>query len=67
MVSYMWDSILSPSSENSTAAVPPSAETECDRITWTFEITPIFNLSFVIAAEIAARNPARPEPMISIS
>jgi hypothetical protein len=63
----MWDSILSPSSENNTAAVPPSAETECERIAWTFEITPISSFSFVFAHEIAARNPAKPVPIISTS
>ena len=63
----MWDSILSPSSENSTAAVPPSAETECERIAWTFEITPIFNFSFLIAHAIAERNPANPVPITSTS
>ncbi len=59
--------MLSPSSENSTAAVPPSADTECERITCTFEITPMSNLSLVMAADIAARNPARPVPIMSIS
>jgi hypothetical protein len=59
--------MLSPSSENSTAAVPPSADTECDLITCTFEITPMSNFPFVVAADMAARKPARPVPIISIS
>ena len=50
-----------------TAAVPPSADTECERITWTFEITAILRFPLVAAAEIAARKPAKPEPIIIIS
>src|SRR5690606_28467086 len=50
-----------------TAAVPPSAETEWERITCTLEITAILNFLSVAAADIAARSPARPEPMIKTS
>ncbi|CAE6486817.1 hypothetical protein NUZ5A_20206 [Candidatus Nitrosotenuis uzonensis] len=56
--------MVSPSSSNSTAAVPPSADTECERITCTFDTTPIFSDGPVFAASIAARSPARPEPTI---
>ena len=60
----MCNSIVSPSSSKITAAVPPSAETECERMTWTFEITPIFIFEFFFAASMAARRPAKPEPQI---
>src|SRR3712207_2916320 len=63
----MWDSWLSPSSSYSTAAVPPSADTEWERITCTLEMTPIVNFLSTEAAEIAARRPASPDPIISTS
>jgi hypothetical protein len=47
--------------------VPPSADTECERITCTLEITAILRFLLVAADEIAARKPARPEPIIIIS
>lgn len=63
----MWDSSLSPSSLKSTAAVPPSAETEWERMTWTLDNTAIFTELLASAAEIAALKPARPEPIMIIS
>ncbi len=56
--------MLSPSSSKRTAAVPPSADTECERITWSFETIPILIFGFFLAASIAALRPANPEPHI---
>ena len=66
-VSYTCDSIVSPSSSNITAAVPPSADTECERITCNFDMTAILSLGAVLAADMAALSPASPEPHISRS
>ena len=52
----------------STAAVPPSAETEWDRIACTFVTTAMLTLPLdTRAASIAARNPAMPEPTMTRS
>jgi hypothetical protein len=50
-----------------TAAVPPSAETEWERMTCTFETTAIFKLESISADEIAALRPANPDPIIIMS
>jgi len=47
--------------------VPPSAETECDLITWTFETTPMRSDGPLVAAAMAARRPARPDPHMTRS
>jgi hypothetical protein len=47
--------------------VPPSAETECERITCTLEITAMLRFGLTAADEIAALKPARPDPTIMTS
>ena len=49
------------------AAVPPCAQTECDRNGWCFEITAMSSLLFTSAAATAALKPASPAPTMIMS
>src|SRR3989338_5786660 len=66
-VSYICHSHLSGVTLPSAAAIPPCAETVCERVGYTFEITATLYCFLLCANCNAARMPAPPAPTITAS